>query len=74
MTIDIHKGIGKLSIIPKRGFNLPNIDIFSKYAYAFAINSKKYQILSHVFEKIFKERKPKMIWSHRESSFFSKEM
>ena len=25
MTIDIHKIIGKLSIIPKRGFTLPNM-------------------------------------------------
>ena len=25
MAIDIHKAIGKLSIIPKRGFVLPNM-------------------------------------------------
>ena len=25
MTIDIHKAIGKLPIIPKRGFTLPNM-------------------------------------------------
>ena len=25
MTIDIHKAIGKLPIVPKRGFTLPNM-------------------------------------------------
>ena len=28
-----------------------NIDIFSKYTWSFAIESKKYQILNHVFKK-----------------------
>ena len=40
----------------------------------FLLNLKKYQILNHVFKKFFKERKPKFIWSDKESSFFSKEM
>ena len=55
----------KYSIINK-GYKyiFTNIDIFSKYAYAFAIKSKK----------IFKERKPKFIWSDQEAAFFSKEM
>ena len=26
MTIDIHKAIGKLPIIPKKGFTLPNMN------------------------------------------------
>ena len=51
-----------------------NIDIFSKYAYAFAIKSKKIQDIKPCFQKIFKERKPKFIWCDQESSFFSKEM
>ena len=51
-----------------------NIDIFSKYAWSFAIKSKKIQDIKLCFEKIFKERKPKYIWSDQESSFFSKEM
>ena len=51
-----------------------NIDIFSKYAWAFPIKSKKIQDIKSCFEKIFKERKPKYIWSDQESSFFSKEM
>ena len=50
-----------------------NIDAFSKYAYAFPIKSKKISDIKHCFEKIFKERKPKFIWSDKESSFFSNE-
>ena len=51
-----------------------NIDIFSKYAWSFPIKSKKIQDIKPCFEKIFKQRKPKYIWSDQESSFFSKEM
>ena len=51
-----------------------NIDIFSKYVWAFSIKSKKISDIKPCFEKIFKERKPKYIWSDQESSFFSKEM
>ena len=51
-----------------------NIDIFSKYAWSFPIKSKKILDIKPCFEKIFKERKPKYIWSDQESSFFSKEM
>ena len=51
-----------------------NIDIFSKYAWSFAIKSKKISDIKPCFQKIFKERKPKFIWSDKESSFFSKEM
>ena len=32
-----------------------NIDIFSKYAFAFPIKSKKYQILNHVLKKYLKK-------------------
>ena len=31
MTIDIHKAIGKLPIIPKRGFTLPNMNFCGPY-------------------------------------------
>ena len=51
-----------------------NIDIFSKYAWAFPIKSKTIKDIKPYFQKIFKERKPKFIWSDKESSFFSKEM
>ena len=51
-----------------------NIGIFSKIAYAYPIKSKKIQDIKPCFQKIFKERKPKYIWSDKESAFFSKEM
>ena len=51
-----------------------NIDIFSKYLWAFPIKSKKISDIKPCFEKIFKERKPSYIWSDQESSFSSKEM
>ena len=51
-----------------------NIDVFSKYAWSFPIKSKKISDIKPCFQKIFKERKPKFIWSDKESSFFSKEM
>ena len=51
-----------------------NIDIFSKYAWSFPIKSKKISDIKPCFQKIFKERKPKFIWSDKESSFFSNEM
>ena len=51
-----------------------NIDVFSKYAYAFPLKSKKIQDIKPCFEKIFKNNKPKFIWSDKEPSLLSKEM
>ena len=51
-----------------------NIDIFSKYVWSFPIKSKKNSDIKPCFEKIFKQRKPKYIWSDQEPAFFSKEM
>ena len=51
-----------------------NIDVFSKYAYAFPLKSKKIQDIKPCFEKIFKDNKPKYIWSDKEPAFLSKEM
>ena len=58
-----------------RGYNyiFTNIDIFSKYAFAFPIKSKTIKDIKPCFEKIFKQRKPKYIWTDQESAFFSKE-
>ena len=50
-----------------------NIDIFSKYAWTFPIKSKTIKEIKPYFQKIFKERKPKFIWSDQESSFFFQE-
>ena len=51
-----------------------NIDIFSKYSWAFPLKTKTIKEIKYCFQKIFKERKPKFIWSDQESAFFSKEM
>ena len=51
-----------------------NIDIFSKYAWAFPIKTKKIQDVKLCFQKIFKEGKPRYIWTDKESASFSKEM
>ena len=51
-----------------------NIDVFSKMAYAFPLKSKKIQDIKACFEKIFKNNKPKFIWSDKEPAFLSKEM
>ena len=47
-----------------------NIDIFSKYAYAFPLKTKTIKEIKSCFQKIFKERKPKYIRSDQESAFF----
>ena len=49
-----------------------NIDIFSKYDYAYPIKSKKIQDIKLCFEKIFKNNKPKYIWSDKEPVFYLK--
>ena len=51
-----------------------NIDIFSNYAWSFPLKTKTIKDIKPCFEKIFKLRKPKYIWSDQESAFFSKEM
>ena len=51
-----------------------NIDVFSKIAYAFPLKSKKIQDIKPCFEKIFKNNKPKYVWSDKEPAFLSKEM
>ena len=51
-----------------------NIDVFLKYVWSFPIKSKKISDIKPCFQKIFKERKPKFIWSDKENSFYSKEM
>ena len=41
-----------------------NIDVFFKIAYAFPLKSKKIQHIKSRFQKIFKNNKPKYIWSN----------
>ena len=40
-----------------------NIDIFSKYAWSFPLKTKTIKEIKPCLQKIFKERKPKYIWS-----------
>ena len=60
----------------KKGYKyiFTNIDIFSKYVWSFPLKTKTIKDIKPCFEKIFKQRKPKYIWSDQESAFFSKEM
>ena len=51
-----------------------NIDVFSKIATSFPLKSKKIEHIKPCFQKIFKNNKPKYIWSDKEPAFFSKEM
>ena len=50
-----------------KGYNyiFTNIDIFSKYAWAFPIKTKKIQDVKLCFQKIFKERKPDDLWTDK---------
>ena len=59
-----------------RGYKhiLTNIDVFSKYAYAYPIKSEKMQDIKPCFEKYLKKNKQDYIWSDKEPAFFSKEM
>ena len=59
-----------------KGYNyiFINIDVFSKYAWAFPIKAKKMQYVKLCYQKIFKERKPNYLWTDKEPAFFSKEM
>ena len=51
-----------------------NIDVFSKIAYSYPIKSKKIQDIKPCFEKMFKNNKPKFIWSDKEPALLFKEM
>ena len=68
------KLVGREKIYKGYKYIFTNIDVFSKYAYAYPIKSKKIGDIKPCFEKIFKKNKPNYIWSDKEPSFFSKEM
>ena len=51
-----------------------NIDVFSKIAYAFPLKTKTIKDIKPCFQKIFKNNKPKYIWSDKEPAFLSKEI
>ena len=47
-----------------------NIDVFSKYAYAFPLKSKKIQDIKPCFEKIFKKTNPNIFGQTRNHHFY----
>ena len=49
-----------------------NIDIFSKYAYAFPLKSKKYKILNLVFKKYLKKTNPNIFGQTKNLLFYLK--
>ena len=49
-----------------------NIDVFSKYSWAFPIKSKKYQILIHVFKKFLKKENLNLFGQIKNLLFFLK--
>ena len=49
-----------------------NIDVFQNMHGLFLLNQKLLKEIKSCFQKIFKERKPKFIWSDQESHFFLK--
>ena len=48
-----------------------NIDIFSKYAYAFLLKSKKIQDIKPCFEKILKKKTNQITYGQIEKAVFS---
>ena len=47
-----------------------NIDVFSKYAYAFPLKSKKIRDIKPCFEKVFKKKQTKLHMVRQRTSFF----
>ena len=59
-----------------RGYRylLTCIDIFSKYSWVIPLKDKKGITIKNVLQKIFKERKPKFLWTHRGTEFYNKQV
>ena len=50
------------------------IDIFSKFAWVIPLKDKKGINVKNALEKIFKERKPKFLWTDRGTEFYNKQV
>ena len=50
------------------------IDIFSKFAWVIPLKDKKGITIKNALEKIFKERKPKFLWTDRGTEFYNKQV
>ena len=50
------------------------IDIFSKYSWVIPLKDKRGITIKNALEKIFKERKPKFLWTDRGTEFYNKQV
>ena len=59
-----------------RGYRylLTCIDIFSKFAWVIPLKDKKGITIKNALEKIFKQRKPKFLWTDKGKEFYNKQV
>ena len=59
-----------------RGYRylLTCIDIFSKYSWVIPLKDKKGITIKNALQKIFKERKPKFLWTDKGKEFYNKQV
>ena len=59
-----------------RGYRylLTCIDIFSKFAWIIPLKDKRGITIKNALEKIFKQRKPKFLWTDRGTEFYNKQV
>ena len=50
------------------------IDIFSKYSWVIPLKDKRGITIKNALQKIFKERKPKFLWTDRGTEFYNKQV
>ena len=50
------------------------IDIFSKYSWVIPLKDKKGITIKNALEKIFKQRKPKFLWTDKGKEFYNKQV
>ena len=50
------------------------IDIFSKFAWVIPLKDKKGITIKNALQKIFKQRKPKFLWTDRGTEFYNKQV
>ena len=50
------------------------IDIFSKYSWVIPLKYKRGITIKYILEKIFKESKPKFLWTDRGTEFYNRQV
>lgn len=50
------------------------IDVFSRYVHCVALKKKNSQTMHDAFKKIFKKKKPKLLWTDRGTEFYNKKV